>query len=180
MSQSTAAGFNMSHPLIAEIQHEATITRSVLERVPEDKLDWKPHEKSMSFGQLASHVVEMSSWYDETLNLEVLDFAEMGEYVPFQATTSEEILETFDANVENSVKLLAAASDEDLMVPWTMRNGDEVMFTMPRIQVVRSMLMNHLYHHRGQLSVYLRLNDIAVPQIYGPSADEGQPTEPTG
>jgi uncharacterized damage-inducible protein DinB len=177
MGQGTAEGYSLSHPLIAELQHESQITRTVLERIPDEKFEFKPHEKSMSFGQLASHIVEMSSWYEETLTREVLDFAEMGEYVPFQASSNEELLKKFDANVLAASELLSNASDEDLMVPWTMKNGDQVMFTMPRIQVIRSMLMNHLIHHRGQLTVYLRLNDIAIPQIYGPSADEGQTGE---
>ena len=174
MSQSTAEGFNMSHPLVAELQHEAHVTRTVLERVPTDKFEFKPHEKSMSFGQLASHIVEMYSWYDSTLNTEELDFAQMPEYAPFAATTNEELLEQFDKNLEQAIGLLSGASDEHLMVEWTMRNGEEVIFKMPRIQVIRAMLMNHNVHHRGQLSVYLRLNDIPVPEIYGPTADEGQ------
>ncbi|MDH3494171.1 MAG: DinB family protein [Acidobacteriota bacterium] len=176
MGQSTAEGFNLSHPLIAELQHEAEVTRTVLERVPTDKFEFRPHEKSMTFGELASHIVDSYTWYDGTLNLEEIDFA-TAEYVPFQAETSEELLDAFDKNVVAAAELLAAASDEDLMVEWTMRAGDQVMFSMPRIQVIRSMLMNHMIHHRGQLSVYLRLNDIPVPQIYGPSADEGQPPE---
>lgn len=176
MGQSTAEGFNLSHPLIAELQHEATVTRTVLERVPTDKFDYKPHEKSMSFGELASHIVDSYTWYEGTLNLEEIDFATT-DYTPFKASSSEELLESFDKNVAAAAELISNASDEDLMVNWTMRAGDQVMFSMPRIQVIRAMLMNHMIHHRGQLSVYLRLNDIAVPQIYGPSADEGQQPE---
>ncbi|NNE65641.1 MAG: damage-inducible protein DinB [Pyrinomonadaceae bacterium] len=166
----------MSHALIAELQHEAQVTRTVLERIPTEKFDYTPHEKSMTFGRLASHVAEMGLWYESTLTSEELDFTTT-DYEAFNAATSEELLEAFDTNIELAAGLLANASDEDLMVNWTMKNGDEVIFSMPRIQVVRAMLMNHLYHHRGQLSVYLRLNDIPVPQIYGPSADEGQPPE---
>ena len=173
MSQSTAEGFNMSHALIAELEHEAQVTRTVLERIPTEKFEYQPHEKSMTFGQLASHIAEMGLWYESTITAEELDFASM-EYEPFMAETSEELLEAFDANIKTAAGHLANASDSDLMVEWTMRAGEEIIFKMPRIQVVRGMLMNHLYHHRGQLSVYLRLNDIPVPQIYGPSADEGQ------
>ncbi len=174
MSQSTAAGFNLSHPLVAELQHEAQTTRTLLERVPTEKFDFKPHEKSMTFGELASHIVDSYSWYDATLNLEELDFATT-EYTPFKAASTEDLLDTFDKSVAAAAEMLGSTADEDLMAEWTMRSGEEVIFSMPRIQVIRGMLMNHMIHHRGQLSVYLRLNDIAVPQIYGPSADEGQP-----
>ncbi len=174
MSQSTAAGFSMSHPLVAELQHEAQITRTVLERVPTEKFDFTPHEKSMTFGELASHIVDTYNWYGATLNLEELDFA-TADYTPFKATSTEELLESFDKNVAEAAEMLRHATDEDLMVEWTMRTGEEIIFKMPRIQVVRGMIMNHMIHHRGALSVYLRLNNIPVPQIYGPSADEGQP-----
>ena len=129
----------------------------------------------MTFGELASHIVDSYNWYDATLNMEELDFA-TADYTPFKAETSEELLEAFDKNVPAVAELLSNASDEDLMVEWTMRSGEDIIFKMPRIQVIRGILMNHMIHHRGQLSVYLRLNDIPVPQIYGPSADEGQPT----
>lgn len=176
MGQSTAAGMNLSHPLVEELKHEAHVTRTLLERVPTDKFEYKPHEKSMTFGELASHCVDTFNWYDATLNMEELDFATT-EYTPYKANSTEDLLENFDKNVTTATELLGNASDDDLMVTWTMRTGDEVIFSMPRIQVIRAMLMNHLIHHRGQLSVYLRLNDIPVPQIYGPSADEGQPPE---
>lgn len=173
MSTGTAPGTGLNQPIIAELQHESAVTRTVLERVPTDKLDYKPHEKSMGFGQLASHIAEMYEWFDSTLNSTELDFATI-DYKPFIAESNEQLLEYFDANVEKAVELVKNASDEDLMVNWTMRNGDQVFFTMPRIQVIRSFMLNHIIHHRGQLSVYLRLNDIPVPSIYGPSADEGQ------
>ncbi|REJ77601.1 MAG: hypothetical protein DWQ47_14615 [Acidobacteria bacterium] len=173
MSTGTATDTGLNQPLIAELQHESAVTRTVLERVPTDKLEFKPHEKSMGFGQLASHIAEMYEWFDSTLNQTELDFATM-EYEPFIAKSNEELLEYFDSNVEKALEFLKKATDEELMVEWTMRNGDTVYFSMPRIQVVRSFILNHIVHHRGQLSVYLRLNDIPVPQIYGPSADEGQ------
>ena len=174
MSEATAEGTTLNHALIAELQQEAQTTRNVLERVPTDKFDFQPHEKSMTFGRLASHVVESYSWYESTLTETELDFAVMEDYEAFNATTSEELLEAFEKNVELATSLLVNATDSDLMVEWTMRMGEDVIFSMPRIQVIRAMLMNHMYHHRGQLSVYLRLNDIPVPEIYGPSADEGQ------
>ena len=175
MSEGTAEGKTMSHAFIAELQHEAQVTRNVLERIPDDKFDFQPHEKSMTFGKLASHIVESYSWYESTLTATELDFAneDLG-YEPYEAKTREELLEAFDKNVEEATTLLANTSDADFMVEWTMRMGEEVIFQMPRVQVVRAMLMNHMYHHRGQLTVYMRLNDIAVPEIYGPTADEGQ------
>lgn len=173
MSTGTAPGTGLNQSIIEELQHESAITRTVLERVPTEKFDFKPHEKSMGFCQLASHIAEMYLWFDSTLNQTELDFAEM-DYQPFIAESNEQLLEFFDKNVEMAVELLKSASDEDLMVNWTMRNGEQVFFSMPRIQVIRSLMLNHIVHHRGQLSVYLRLNDIPVPQIYGPSADEGQ------
>ncbi len=173
MSTGTAPGMGMNQAIIGELQHESAVTRTVLERVPADKFDYKPHEKSMGFGQLAAHIAEMYLWFDSTLNGTELDFSKF-EYEPFKAETSDQLLEFFDKNVEMALDLLQNASDEDLMVNWTMRNGEQVYFTMPRIQVIRSFMLNHIIHHRGQLSVYLRLNDIPVPSIYGPSADEGQ------
>ena len=174
MSEATAEGTTLNHALIAELQQEAQTTKNVLERIPTDKFDFQPHEKSMTFGKLASHIVESYHWYESTLTETVLDFAVMEDYEPFNAATSEELLEAFDKNVELAASLLANATDADLMVEWTMKAGDDVIFSMPRIQVIRAMLMNHMYHHRGQLTVYMRLNDIAVPEIYGPTADEGQ------
>ena len=172
MSTGTAPT-GMNQAIIAELQHESAVTRTVLERVPSEKFGWTPHEKSMSFGKLACHIAEMYLWFDSTLNDTELDFAKF-DYKPFEAETTEQLLEFFDANVQAAIGHLQNASDEDLMVNWAMRNGEEVYFSMPRIQVVRAFMLNHIVHHRGQLSVYLRLNDIPVPSIYGPSADEGQ------
>jgi len=173
MSTGTAPESGLNQAIIAEVKHESAVTRTVLERIPTDKFEYQPHEKSMSFGKLASHIVEMYLWYEGTLNDTELDFSKM-DYQPFIAESTEQLLEVFDKNVDMAVGLLEKASDEDLMVNWTMRNGDEIYFSMPRIQVIRSFMLNHIVHHRGQLSVYLRLNDIPVPSIYGPSADEGQ------
>lgn len=172
MSTGTAPGTGMNQAIIGELQHESAVTRTVLERVPTDKMDYKPHEKSMAFGQLASHIAEMYEWFDSTLNDTELDFATI-DYKPFIAESTEQLLEYFDSVVDKSIGFLKKASDEDLMTEWTMRNGDQVYLSMPRVQVIRSFMLNHIVHHRGQLSVYLRLNDIPVPSIYGPSADEG-------
>ena len=173
MSTSAApSGGRLATAFLAELDNEAKVTRQCLERVPAEKFDWKPHEKSMTFGRLASHIAEMFGWTGSTLQHDVLDFATM-EYTPFEPRTTEELVAFFDKHIADAKAALADASDETFMKDWTMRNGEQVYFTMPKVAVMRSFVMNHIVHHRGQLSVYLRLNDIAVPSIYGPSADEG-------
>lgn len=162
----------LGEALHAEMEQEAATTRKVLERIPADKFGWKPHEKSMGMGQLASHIAEMFSWTGPTLNQPELDFSKF-DYKPFEPATSEELLEYFDKNISEALDVLKNTSDETFFEPWTMRNGEQVYFTMPKAVTMRSFVMNHIVHHRGQLSVYLRLNDIPVPAIYGPSADEG-------
>jgi len=174
MSTASAATSNMiGSTYLAELEHEAKVAREVLSRVPADKFDWKPHEKSMTFGRLASHVAEMIGWTGPTLQQPELDFAQM-DYKPFEPKTTDDLLEFFDKNLAEAADVLKNTSDEQFMENWTMRNGETVYFTMPKVAVMRSFVMNHIVHHRGQLSVYLRLNDIAVPSMYGPSADEGQ------
>jgi uncharacterized damage-inducible protein DinB len=157
---------------IGELQHEAATTRKLLERIPTDKFDWKPHEKSMSMNRLATHVADMFSWYAPTLEQDELDFSK-GYEEPKPANT-EELVAIFDKNVAAATESLKKTGDADFMKDWTLRNGEQIYFTMPKAGVIRSFIMNHIVHHRGQLSVYLRLNDIPVPAIYGPSADEGQ------
>jgi uncharacterized damage-inducible protein DinB len=172
-TSSAAASRNISTALIAEMEQEAKTARTCLERIPADKFAWKPHEKSMAFGQLASHIAEMFGWTPATIQQSELDFAKI-DYKPFEPQSTEELLEFFDKNVAEAIDVLKNTGDDVYMENWTMRNGDTVYFTMPKIATMRSVVLNHIIHHRGQLSVYLRLNDIAVPQIYGPSADEGQ------
>ena len=173
MTTSTApSSGRLAAAFLAELENEAKVTRQVLERVPADKFDWKPHEKSMTFGRLASHVAEMFGWTKETLTKDVLDYSTM-DYKPFEPQSTEELLAFFDERIADAKSTLAGTSDEQFMTEWTMRNGEQVYFTMPKVAVMRTFVMNHIIHHRGQLSVYLRLNDIPVPSIYGPSADEG-------
>ena len=173
MSSTAASSSNIASALVAELEHEAKVTRTCLERVPADKFDWKPHEKSMAFGGLAGHIAEMFGWTPGIMQKPELDFATM-DYKPFEPKTTEDLVEYFDKNVAEAIETLKNTSDERFMETWTMQNGDKVYFTMPKVAVMRSFVMNHIVHHRGQLSVYLRLNDISVPSIYGPSADEGQ------
>ena len=173
MSATGTSTGRLATAFLGELENEAKVTRTVLERIPADKFDWKPHEKSMTFGRLASHVAEMFGWTKETLKSDVLDFATM-DYKPFEPKTTEELLAFFDEKIASAKAILAETSDETFLTNWTMRNGETEYFTMPKVAVQRSFVMNHIIHHRGQLSVYLRLNDIPVPSLYGPSADEGQ------
>jgi uncharacterized damage-inducible protein DinB len=172
MSSTAVSSNNIGSALVAELQQEAQVTRTVLERIPAEKFDWKPHEKSMAFGQLASHIAEMFGWTPPTMEKSELDFATM-DYKPFEPKTTEDLLEFFDKNVAEALDTLKNSSDERFMENWTMKNGEKVYFTLPKVAVMRGFVISHIIHHRGQLSVYLRLNDIAVPSIYGPSADEG-------
>jgi uncharacterized damage-inducible protein DinB len=171
---STAAAASMGQigtAFIAEMEQEAKVARTCLERIPADKFHWRPHEKSMAFGQLASHIAEMFGWTPPTLTQHELDFAKM-DYKPFDPQTNDQLVEYFDSNVKEAILTLQNTPDEQFFENWTLRNGDQVYFTMPKITVMRTFVMNHIVHHRGQLSVYLRLNDIPVPSLYGPSADE--------
>jgi uncharacterized damage-inducible protein DinB len=145
-------------------------TRKLLECVPDDKLAWKPHEKSMALGRLASHVAEMPSWGEHTVNLEKLVLTP--DMKPFNASSRAEILETFDKNVAAARQAIASATDEHLAKIWELEYGGHVVLSMPRIAVLRGVVMNHMIHHRAQLGVYLRLNDVPIPGMYGPSADE--------
>lgn len=173
MSTASAATSNtLGTAFLAELEQEAKVAREVLSRVPADKFDWKPHDKSMSFGKLASHVAEMIGWTGPTLDHPELDFAKM-DYKPFEPKNNEELLEFFDKNLAEASDVLKNMTDDRFIEPWSLRNGETIYFTMPKIVAMRSFVMNHIVHHRGQLSVYLRLNDIPVPSMYGPSADEG-------
>jgi uncharacterized damage-inducible protein DinB len=173
MSSTATSTGRLATAFLAELDNEAKVTRSCLERVPADKFDWKPHEKSMTFGRLATHVAEMFGWTQATLKQDVLDFAAF-DYKPLEPKSNEELLAFFDDHIAKAKQVLSETSDETFLTDWTMRNGEQVYFTMPKVAVMRSFVMNHIVHHRGQLSVYLRLNDIPVPSLYGPSADEGQ------
>ena len=157
--------------LLPEFDHEFGETRKALERVPEDKLDWKPHDKSYSLGQLASHLAEIPNWMGPTVQMELLDLDEM-EYEPLEASTRQELLAAFDASVAEAREVLSQTSGETMMESWSMKYGGEITMTMPKAAVIRSFILNHNVHHRAQLGVYLRLLDVPVPGHYGPTADE--------
>jgi uncharacterized damage-inducible protein DinB len=160
--------------LLPEFDQEMATTRKVLERVPGDKLGWKPHTKSWPMGDLATHLTNLPEWVGIALNQDSLDLAPAGAELPRikPAESQKEILERFDGAVATARATLAKATDEQLMKPWTLLRTGKTLLTLPRVAVLRSFVLNHLIHHRGQLSVYLRLNDVPVPSIYGPSADE--------
>lgn len=154
----------------AELEGEMRATRELLKLVPADKFDWAPHEKSMKLGALALHIATIPGWVEATISHPELDFAKPGPPGP-KATNAEELLAILNECVTKADALLQAATDDALREPWKLRNGEEVYFTMSKSLVLRTWVMNHLYHHRGQLTVYLRLLDIPLPSTYGPTAD---------
>jgi uncharacterized damage-inducible protein DinB len=159
--------------LLNELKQEAATTRKVLERIPLDKSDWKPHEKSMALGKLALHVAELPGWVSMTILTDELDFANFKNNRK-EVTTTEQLLAIHDEHVAQAISVLEHYDGTTYDAPWTLRTGDMVHFTMPRYNVLRSMAYNHLYHHRSQLGVYLRLLNIPVPGMYGPTADDMQ------
>lgn len=160
--------------LLPEFDHEMATTRRLLERVPEAELAWKPHDKSMTLGQLSGHLANLPMWCSAVLSATFFDVAAGGEEVRSKDPASRAaLLEDFDRKVAAARASLAQVTDPDMMVPWSLKQGDHVIFTLPRISAIRSFVMNHSIHHRGQLTVYLRLKDVPLPPIYGPTADEG-------
>jgi uncharacterized damage-inducible protein DinB len=163
----------LAESMLPEFDHEMANTRKTLERIPEDKLDWRPHEKSATLRGLATHLSNLVSWAVHVVEKDELDAAPGGQPLrPKPIESAEEALETFDRNVAAARAAIAGAGDEHLMKPWTLLAGGQTIFTQPRAGVLRGMIMNHTIHHRAQLAVYLRLNDVPVPALYGPSADE--------
>lgn len=155
----------------ADLDLELATTRRVLDRVPADRLDWRPHERSMTLGELATHIANLLRWWQMTLTTDGFDMSQARP--PSDApTTKDGILDLWDQNAAAVRELAAKTTDDDLNVTWTLRAGENVISTDPRHLVVRRFGMSHVVHHRGQLSVYLRLLDVPVPSIYGPSADE--------
>ncbi|MGE3801806.1 MAG: DinB family protein [Candidatus Kapaibacterium sp.] len=162
-----------THLAYGDLENELAITRRVLERVPEDKFDWKPHEKSFSLRTLAFHLANLLFWQKISLTESEFDLAsspppEKGGNLPGK----EDLLAIFDKNAEEVRAILADTEENVLAEPWTLRHGDHALFTSPKADVLRRFGISHMIHHRGQLSLYLRLLDVPVPNIYGPTADE--------
>ena len=159
--------------LLPEFDHEMATTRRLLERVPEAEFAWKPHARSMALGQLAGHIVNLPHWCSATLATTVFDLDDLPVATGPQLPASRAaLIEEFDAKVSAARNQLTSTTDAEFMTPWTLKKGGQEVFTLPRISAIRSFVMNHLIHHRGQLSVYLRLKDVPLPSIYGPTADE--------
>lgn len=156
---------------LPELEQEASGTRKMLEAIPEDKLAYQPHPKSMTLGRLASHVAELYHWIAVTMQTPELNLAGMQ---PVLQDSKDQILEKFEQNLADARAALEATDDAHLMQSWTLRMGDHVIFTMPRMVVLRNVMFNHIVHHRAQLQVYLRMLDVPVPGLYGPSADDPQ------
>jgi uncharacterized damage-inducible protein DinB len=165
---SNDTSMSISESLLPEFDHEMATTRKLLERVPSENGEWKPHPKSFSIGHLAQLVARMPGWITSAMTRTKTDLGSFGGY---SYETTSTLLAEFDQHVREARAALTAASDADFMVPWSLTRGEQVFFTLPRAMIVRNHI-NHLIHHRGQLTVYLRLNDVPLPSIYGPTADE--------
>jgi uncharacterized damage-inducible protein DinB len=163
---------SIAEPLVAEIEHEARTTRRLLERLPEQHFGWKPHAKSMTLERLAGHIAEIPGWISTIVEKDEFDVATGGGHTPPVHKTRAEIIQLFDANVAKITEVLKRQTDQRMMAPWRLKKGGQVIFELPRAGMIRAMGMNHVVHHRGQLSVYLRLRDVPLPSIYGPTADE--------
>ncbi len=165
---------SIAQSLLPEYDHEMATTRKHLERTPLAHKDWKPHPKSMTLGAVAVHLAEIPSWTKVTLQETELDMAPPGGsgYSPPEFASVDAMLAHFDQHVAEGRRILAATRDADFMVPWSLKATGQTLFTLPRLAVIRTWVLNHIIHHRGQFSVYLRLRDVPVPQSYGPSADE--------
>jgi uncharacterized damage-inducible protein DinB len=164
----------ISDALLPEFDHEFATARKLLERVPEAEYGWKPHDKSMSLGQLAAHVANIAFWATMTLTRDFYDLAanDDPEARLDPPASGQQLLKALDDKVKAARSVLAQTTDAQMMAPWSLKHGDHVIFTLPRVAAMRTFVMNHMIHHRGQLSVYLRLRDVPLPSIYGPTADE--------
>ncbi len=165
---------SIAQSLLPEFDHEMAGVRKTLERVPEGKFDWRPHPKSGTLGWLASHLATLPSLGVRVIETDAYEVAPDGKPPagPPKLKTRQEVLDTFDKNRDAARAAIAAASDDHLMKPWTLSYMGKTIFTLPRAQVLRTMFLSHTIHHRAQLGVYLRMNDVPVPSLYGPSADE--------
>jgi uncharacterized damage-inducible protein DinB len=161
----------MTDALVIEFEHEVETTRRLLERLPDDKLDWRPHEKSFTSRHLASHIVDCMRWTGSIVKSDELDM-NPATYQPFQAASVDDLLQAFDDQAAYCKQALAGIGDAEMLQPWRLKLMGRVRFEKPKVAVLRDMTLSHLIHHRGQLTVYLRLMNVPVPGSYGPTADE--------
>ena len=162
----------ISEIFLAELRQEAEGTRRLLERVPDDKLSWRPHEKSFHLGRLAGHIAEIPGWVAPTLHQPQLDMADW-DAKPFDPASRAELMEGFERQLADAIAAFEKPIDNaSYGEPWSLLQDGQAFFTMPKSAVIRAFVLNHIVHHRGQLTVYLRENDVPLPSIYGPSADE--------
>lgn len=161
----------IAQALLPEFDREMATTRKMLERFPEDKVEWRPHETCMTMGRLAGHVAELAGWVAPTIAQDKLEM-DPSTYNPSVVKSRAAALKQFDETVKAAREAIAGASDEALMKPWTFVAGGKPLFTMPKAVVLRSFVMNHLIHHRGQLAAFYRIAGVPVPSLYGPSKDE--------
>lgn len=162
---------SLAHALLPEFEHELANTRKTLARIPEGKNDWKPHATSMELMALATHIAQIYFWMSWTIREAEFDAVQAPQERPSIGTAAE-LVAFLDRNAAEAKAALLEATDEVLLTPWTLRNGEQVFFTMPRIAVLRGMIFNHMVHHRAQLTVYFRMLGVPVPSLYGPSGDE--------
>lgn len=163
---------NLTQLFLSELQHEAINTQKMLEAVPSESLNWKPHEKSMALGRLATHTSEMTGWVRLILKADELNFATMA-YKPPTVENNADLLAIFESNLADAIKVFEEVKDDAVyQETWKLKHGDHVISEQPKHVAIRSSVLNHIVHHRAQLSVYLRLLNIPVPGMYGPSADE--------
>jgi uncharacterized damage-inducible protein DinB len=160
--------------LLPEYDHEMGTTRRLLDRVPEAEFGWKPHQKSMSLGELAGHLANIPTWMGTVIASAEFDMstADRGQLRPAAPASRAALLEQFDSKVAEARANLVGKTDAELLAPWTLKKDGEEVFTLPKVSALRSFVMNHSIHHRGQLSVYLRMQNVPLPSIYGPTADE--------
>jgi uncharacterized damage-inducible protein DinB len=161
----------MAQAILPEFDREMATTRKMLERFPEDKVEWRPHETSMTLGRLAGHVSELAGWTIPTMTEDKLEM-DPSSYNPSVVKSRAQALKQFDETVKTARAAIAGASDETFMKPWTFIAGGKTVFTIPKIAVYRSFVMNHMIHHRGQLAAFYRIVGVPVPSLYGPSKDE--------
>jgi uncharacterized damage-inducible protein DinB len=161
----------INESFLKELKEEEKATKKLLERVPEKSFTWKPHEKSFTLVRLASHVAELPGWISAILDYDELDFAKEN-YAPPEIKSPADLVKLHEESVAKAIKSLEKSKDEEFSKLWTLKRGDTIFFSRPKSDVLKSFSYSHLYHHRGQLTVYMRLLDIPLPNIYGPTADE--------